>query len=301
VTRPLEPGLTSVVVVTANSGALAVECVKCVLASSSPIELIVVDNDSQDGQIGEIGERFGGDGRLRIVRNPDNTGFGPACNRGAALARGDALLFLNPDCLIGVDTISALREAATRHAQAGLLGVRVVGAQGEVERANRRRDPTLWRSFNTLTGLQRFARRWPALAGVELEAAEAGGKAEPVDAVSGACLFLPRDSFDAVGGFDEAYFLHCEDLDLCRRVRDAGRSVLYLPAVTVRHEQGSSSFRRPLFVSRHKHRGMWRYFAKFDPAARNPFLRILVLCGIWTHFALLAPVHAWRQYRRDRR
>ena len=94
----------------------------------------------------------------------------------------------------------------------------------------------------------------------------------------------------ALGGFDEGYFLHCEDLDLCRRARDAGLAVLYVPTLSVRHEQGSSSFRRPLFVSRHKHRGMWRYFRKFDPAARNPVLKGLVCCGIWAHFALLAPL-----------
>lgn len=300
-TRPIERGLTSVIVVTANSGPLVVRCVEGVLASNSAIELIVVDNDSHDGQIEEIDQRFAGDGRLRILRNGENIGFGPACNRGAALACGDALLFLNPDCLIGADAIAALRMVAGRHSHAGLLGVRVVNALGTDERANRRRDPTLRRAFNTFSGLHRFSRRWPSLAGVEL--AEPDGVVEPehVDAVSGACLFLPRDSFEAVGGFDEGYFLHCEDLDLCRRLRDADRSVLYVPSITVRHEQGSSSFRRPLFVSRHKHQGMWRYFLKFDPAARNPFLRGLVLCGIWAHFALLAPLHAWRVHRNKRR
>lgn len=297
-TRPHEPGLTSVVVVTANSGPLALRCVECVLASDAPIELIIVDNDSRDGQLEQIEARFAGEGRLRILRNPDNSGFGPACNRGAALARGDALLFLNPDCLVEAGTIAALRAAATRHANAGLFGVRVTDAHGDVERAARRRDPTLARAFNTFSGLQRLGKRWPSLAGVEYAAAAGDGAAEPVDAVSGACLFLPRDCFDAVGGFDEAYFLHCEDLDLCRRVREAGRDVLYLPTATVRHEQGSSSFSRPLFVSWHKHRGMRRYFVKFDPAARNPFLRLLAVGGIWAHFALLAPVQAWRQFRR---
>ena len=112
---------------------------------------------------------------------------------------------------------------------------------------------------------------------------------EYVEAVSGACMFLPRRVFDALGGFDEGYFLHVEDLDLCRRVRDAGYAVAIAHAVKARHVQGSSSRRRPLFVAWHKCRGMWRYFRKFDPAARNVVLRGIVFAGLWLRFALMAP------------
>jgi GT2 family glycosyltransferase len=237
------------------------------------------------------------DPRLRILRNEANIGFGPACNRGAALARGDALLFLNPDCLIEADTIVGLRDCAQQCPDAGVLGVRVLDVVGTVEAASRRREPSLRRSLNSLIGLSRLEHRFPACAGIDMPAPKGSTEVEPVDAISGACMFLPRTAYDRLGGFDEGYFLHCEDLDLCRRARDAGLAVLFVPTLSVRHEQGSSSFRRPLFVSRHKHCGMWRYFRSFDPAARNPVLRFLVGGGIWLHFALLAPLHAWREYR----
>lgn len=296
---PNTSGLTSVIVVTANSGPLSVQCVERVLTSTAAVELIVFDNASVDGQTALIDSRFGGDARLRIVRNQRNIGFGAACNRAAATANGDWLLILNPDCLLEPDTIARLRAVASTRPQAGLFGVRVVDPDGAGERASRRRDPNLWRALSTISGLSRFEKRWPALAGIEMPKRTTEMALEPVDAVSGACLFVHTEVFDAIGGFDEEYFLHCEDLDLCRRVRNAGFEVVHVASITLRHEQGSSSQWLPLFVSRHKHRGMWRYFRKFDPAARNPLLRGLICFGIWAHFLILAPLHGWRQNRRQ--
>jgi GT2 family glycosyltransferase len=289
-------GLTSVIVVAADSGDILGACVDGVLASTAPVELILVDNASGDAAPARAMAAHGGDVRLRLLANAANIGFGPACNRGAGLARGDALLFLNPDCLIETDTIARLREDAAADPLAGLVGVDVRDADGRPARGNRRREPTLRRALMTLTGLARFEARWPALGGIEMPGADAAGApVEAVEAVSGACLFLPRAVFDAVGGFDEGYFLHGEDLDLCRRVRDAGRHVVFARGIAVLHHQGSSSRRRPLFVSRHKHRGMWRYFSRYDPAARNPWLRRLIWCGIWLHFALGVPARILRR------
>ncbi len=291
----IEPGLTSVIVVTANSGPLAAQCIDRVLASSALLELIVVDNASCDGQIEHIESSFGGDTRLRVLRNTDNIGFGPACNKAAKISHGDWLLIVNPDCIVEPDTISRLREIAASLPQAGILGVRAVTSDGRGDRASRRRDPSLRRALCSLSGLARFERRWPVFSGIEMPAAVVNGNAEAVDAVSGACLFIRRNAFERIGGFDEGYFLHCEDLDLCRRTRDAGFDVIHVSSITLRHEQGSSSHRRPLFVSRHKHRGMWRYFCKFDRAAKHPIVRGLVWCGIWLHFATLAPLNALKQ------
>jgi N-acetylglucosaminyl-diphospho-decaprenol L-rhamnosyltransferase len=289
--------LTSIVVVTADSGPLVAQCVAHVLANMAPIELIVVDNASTDGQIEILQQRYADEPRLRIVRNSENLGFGAACNIGARIARGGALLFLNPDCVIENDTVERLVAVLDKFPNAGLVGVHVRQPDGSSEHAIRRRDPSLRRSLMQLGGLARFEYRWPSLAGINVPASPTLLEIEPVEAVSGACMFLPRAVFDRLGGFDEAYFLHCEDLDLCRRTRDAGYDVLFANSILVCHAQGSSSRQRPWFVARHKHRSMWRYFRRFDPAARNPVLRALVACGIGMHLAMLAPRLVWREYR----
>ena len=281
-------GLTSVIIVAADSGDVLAQCVERVLASSAATEIIVVDNDSRDGSVTRLAARHADEARLYFVYNAANLGFGTGCNRGAAQARGDALLFLNPDCLVERDTIARLREMLDADARIGIVGATQVDAAGRADPASRRRDPLLRRALMSLSGLARFAARWPAFAGVELPPSSA--EVDRVDAVSGALMLLRRVAFERIDGFDEGYFLHCEDLDLCRRARDAGFAVVCANAVRVAHAKGGSSRHRPLFVAWHKHRGMWRWFGKFDPAARNPLLRALVFVGIWTAFGLKAPL-----------
>lgn len=285
--------LTSIVIVAADSGDDLGACVASVLASDAAIEVIVSDNASRDGSIQKLQSRWMDEARLRILCNGTNLGFGAGCNRGAALASGDALLFLNPDCRIEPDTITRLR--AQLDDTTGLLGAAIVDAHGECEPASRRCDPIVRRVLTTATGLDRWQARWPALAGIIRPAVAAPADVEVVDAVSGALMLLPRRAFDQAHGFDESYFLHFEDLDLCRRVRDAGLRVACVNAVPVVHIKGTSSRARPFLVAFHKHRGLWRWFVKFDPAARHALVRGLVWCGVWTHFALLAPWLAWRR------
>lgn len=281
-------GLTTLVVVAADSGPLLAKAVDSALASDVPVEIVLVDNASTDGEVELVAERHCGDARLRILKNDANLGFGPACNRGAAIAQGDVLVFLNPDCELRTDSVRGLREVLDSHDRIGLLGVMVCDPDGLPARGNRRRDPSLRRALMTLSGLSRLESRWAAFAGIEMPPASGSPEIEPVEAVSGACMAMPRGAFDGVAGFDEGYFLHVEDLDLCRRVRGAGWKVSIAHTVRVTHTQGSSSYSRPLFVSRHKHRSMWRYFVKFDPAARSWILRCLVAVGISTHYLMQA-------------
>ena len=290
-----DEGLTSVIIVAADSGPLLATSVATALASAVNVEVIVVDNASADGAPEHVASLHAADSRLRMLRNDRNIGFGPACNRGAALAQGDALMFLNPDCAIEPGTIGALRRIAAGDPAIGLLGIEILAPDGKPARGNRRREPTLRRALMTSSGLARFESRWPALAGIEMPESAQPAAVEKLEAVSGACLFVPRRVFDAVGGFDEAYFLHVEDLDLCRRVRDAGYAVAIAHGVRAVHAQGASSRSRPVFVDWHKHRGMWRYFTRFDPAARALPIRALVAVGIWAHFALRVPLHLARR------
>ena len=107
---------------------------------------------------------------------------------------------------------------------------------------------------------------------------------QPVDAVSGALMVLPRTLFERSDGFDAGYRLHAEDLDLCRRVRASGAQVACANTVRVVHVRGVSSRPRPVFVEWHKHRGLWRYFCKFEAGQCGLLTRSAVFAMIWGRF-----------------
>lgn len=293
----MSPAVASVLIVSADSGAGLRECVARALASSVSAEVILIDNASRDGVPQALAHEYANDPRVHVTFNGANLGFGPAVNRGAKLANADALLVLNPDCLLEPDTLAKLLDVLHAHPQAGVIGAVVCDAGGNPDPASRRRDPLLHRSLMTLSGLAKREAADPAYAGINVPGPMPDAAIE-VENVSGALMLVPRMVFAKLEGFDEDYFLHCEDLDLCRRVRDAGFQVLLAGHVRVLHGKGGSSRHRPVFVSRHKHRGMWRWFRKFDTAARNPLTRAAVWCGIWLHFALTAPLLALRRRKR---
>jgi hypothetical protein len=289
----------AVVVVTYFSGPSAADCVERVLRADGVAEVAVVDNGSTDGSPDALAARFADDARFRLLRLQGNPGFAAACNAGAAATQSPWLAFVNPDCLVEPDAFARLVAHATREPALGLLGADVRDAGGAPEPAARRREPNLGRAALQALGLA----RWPSAAS-DVRPADAAVRAAPltrVDACSGALMFVPRALFDALGGFDTAFRLHCEDLDLCRRVRAAGRAVAVAEDVTVRHAKGGSSRRRPLFVAWHKHRGLWRYWRKFDGRSAPWPLRALVASGIAARFALLTPALLLREIRARRR
>jgi len=278
----MDEGLTSVIIVTADSGTCTRKCVERALASDVPVEVILVDNGSSDGQPEAIARGLQSEARLKILYNRANLGFATAVNRGVAAAKGGYLLILNPDCMLETDTVRRLRATLDAHLQAGLVGAVIRDENGLIDPASRRRDPYLKRALATLRGKEEQGVEGvhvpgPMPAGVSVE-----------EAVSGALMLLSRRAFERVEGMDEGYFLHFEDLDLCRRLRDAGYQVLLDGGVHVMHVGGSSSNHRPVFVSRHKHAGMWRWFRKFDPDAHKPVKAALLWCGLWGHFLLEA-------------
>lgn len=279
----------SVIVVSADSGPALRACVDEVLASTLSLELILIDNASRDGVPSAIERAHEHEARLKVIYNHRNLGFGPAVNLAARQAHGEALLVLNPDCLLHEQAARRLLDLLNERPKAGLVGAVVCDAKGHVDPASRRRDPLLKRSFNSMFG--RAGETVNVGGDIPAEVIE-------VEAVSGAVMLMPRSLFMRIGGFDENYFLHCEDLDLCRRVRDIGYQVLLAGDVRVLHGKGGSSRHRPVFVSRYKHRGMWRWFKSYDPAAANPLLAAVVWLGIWGHFLLKVPGQLLRRLLR---
>jgi len=264
----------AVVVVTHQSASTLHECLSRIRAARGVAEIRVVDNGSRDGTLVVIQRSASADVRLRFIGNPDNPGFAVGCNQGAKDSSSPWLAFVNPDLMLEPDTLAQLRELADPLGDC-ILGLDLVDQAGVRDAAARRRDP----DFAAMLASPRSASRL----GVE---ADDGRSLQPVQAISGALMMMPRRLFDRLGGFDEGYRLHAEDLDLCRRARLAGATVAVANHLRVLHVRGVSSRSRPLFVEWHKHRGLARYFRKFEAATRSPLTRAVVFAMIWLRFPL---------------
>jgi GT2 family glycosyltransferase len=279
----------SVIIVNFNAGLRLVSCVTSVLNAPGPAEVIVVDNDSSDDSIARLISAHGSRKELRIIRNTANLGFARACNMGTRQASGDYLFYLNPDCIIEDQTIPALVSALEWHADAGMAGGRLLNEDGTEQAGGRRQMPTPWRAFVRLSGLYRFKDHYPAIFADFLQhQEEAPDEPMEVEAVSGACMMVPRNIVNEVGGFDEAYFLHVEDLDWCMRIRRKGRKILFVPFARVFHSKGGCSHRRPVFVEWHKHLGLMRFYRQYFGRQHGGVWLPVIAAGVWSHFLLAA-------------
>lgn len=270
-----------VVVVSYQSAATIDDCLLRLRAGAGVAAIRVVDNDSSDGTLEIVQRHAAGDARVRFIANPDNPGFAVGCNQGVAdleATNGEVtwLAFVNPDCLVEPDTLSRLRAFAAPLGDA-VLGADLVDDDGERDAAARRHDPDF-------AAMLMAVLRGPTAASQLCVVPDDAQSLQRVEAISGALMLISRGLFTRIGGFDEAYRLHAEDLDLCRRARAAGAVIAVANRVRVLHVRGVSSRSRPLFVEWHKHRGLWRYFSKFEAPRRGALTRAVVLMAIWLRF-----------------
>lgn len=284
----LEP--VSVVVVNYNAGILLLDCVAQALEQAQ--QVIVVDNDSTDLSMQWLAERFPDNPRLMTKLVGKNLGFAAGCNVGLQMANQDYLLFLNPDCVLGSGSVTRMLTTLRSDPTVGMVGGLLVNLDGTEQGGGRRAVPTPWRSFVRAFGLNRFSHRWPKLFfDFYLHTQPLPTSPIEVEAISGALMLVSRAAVDDVGIWDEAYFLHCEDLDWCMRFRQRHWKILFVPDAPVVHHLGHSSRVRPYFVEWHKHKGMVYFYRKFFLNQYPGLLMWLVDMGVWLRFGLVSAQH----------
>ena len=262
-----------VIIVAFNSGDWLARAVNSALAANAVDKVIIVDNASTDHSIHSLPINA----RILVLRNEVNLGFATAVNRGGGAATAPNLLILNPDCLVGPEDVSALLSTRALQTDVGIISAQLLNSDGSAQLQSLRRDPTPKRAIAESLG-------WRA-AGIHMRAPTMPTVVE-VEACSGALMLLEKSVFDSLNGFDEDYFLHCEDLDLCRRARQLKLRVLVDTRVRVVHDKGTSSSAVPRLVAQAKYRGMLRYFEKFDAAQTSWPLRRVVYLGAWLRYRL---------------
>ncbi|MFZ5718867.1 MAG: glycosyltransferase family 2 protein [Pseudomonadota bacterium] len=250
----------SVVMVVYMTGEALEQSLPCVLADDLVDELVVVDNGSSPAEAQRLRALAERDSRVTLVTGHGNIGFARGANLGARKSRGDLLVFLNPDAFLQPGCIAALAREIESQPSPAIVGSRILNADRTEQRGARRGEITPMSALLSMSGLSKAVPAWGRFE-VHWEADALPDQAVPAPTISGACFCMRKADFERVGGFDEGYFLHVEDVDLCWRVREAGGRVLFHPRAEVIHIGGTSQT-SPLKVEFHKGVGLARYFRK---------------------------------------
>jgi len=249
------PGVRVVSVVYHPGAELADFTRSLAAATTAPVELVLVDNGTDP----EVADRTAAAAGGRVLRTGENLGYGGGANAGARGATQPFLVVANPDVVWEPGSLDVLLEAAERHPEAGALGPALLNEDGTVY-PSARELPSLTQG----AGHAVLGKVWPGNPWTRAyqRRQESAGTERFAGWLSGACLLLRRDAFEAVGGFDDDYFMFFEDVDLGERLALAGRPNLYVPAARVTHVGGVSWKARPAAMISAHHRSAERYLRR---------------------------------------
>lgn len=274
----------SAIVVSYFTGPLLGRCIAALSADDAISEIILVDNGNPDGMV----KRAVADvtTRVTIISGQGNIGFAAGCNAAAQKASGEYFLFLNPDALLPKDGASKMVAHSSDVDHPWLMGAKLVDPDGTEQQGSRRAVLTPWRAFVEAAKLYRVAPNHPYFKRFNEHLTPCPDEIAEVPTLSGACLFVSKDDYWSIGGMDEGYFLHVEDIDFCLRFAEAGGTVLFNPFVEIVHYK-SSSRANAVRIEARKTKSMIRYFkTHFSDTYPAPFLWFLAGL-LWLSFGVL--------------
>ena len=256
----------SVVILNYNVRYFLELCLKSVQLSISPIdaEIIVVDNNSTDDSCKMVKQLFP---QITLIENKDNVGFAKANNQGVTIAKGDYVCILNPDTVVAENTFTSLLSFAEKQKDLGIVGCKLIDGTGQFLPESKRNTPVVKVAIQKIFGNSKtyYANH--------LKDNETG----KVDVLVGAFMFMKREIFNKVNGFDEDYFMYGEDIDLSYRVLSAGYNNFYFSDTTIIHYKGESALNDEHYAKRF-YNAMQVFYKKHFK--RNVLFDTLVFLGI---------------------
>jgi len=229
----------SILIVSWNVRELLLACLAALpeaVGDSFSYEVIVVDNASQDGTVAAVREQFP---EVQVIANAENRGFTGGNNQALAAATGRYLFLLNPDTKPLPGSIAELARYLEEHPDVGMVGPRLRYGDGSPQ-PNRRRFPDLLTLFTESTIIQHYFPNLDIFARYTM-AHTPDNQLHEVDWLVGAALMARREVYEQIGGLDEGFFMYSEELDWCKRAKDAGWRIVYDPAAEIIHYEGKSS------------------------------------------------------------
>lgn len=280
--------LLSIIIVSYNVKYFLEQCLYSVQKATAvcgiPSEVIVIDNQSTDGTISYLQQKFPA---VVFVSNKENVGYARANNQGWSQAKGDVVLFLNPDTIISEESLKQSLEVLDQYKDVGAVGVRMVDGSGEFLPESKRGLPTPAASFYKLTGLIRLFPHSEKIAHYYMGHLDSKKNYE-VFVLAGAFMMVRKSVLEKTDGFDEQFFMYGEDVDLSYRIQKAGYKNVYIGKTSIIHFKGESTRKDIKYVKRfysamrifaQKHfpqQGWWLSF----------LINIIIGCRVGLHYLM---------------
>jgi len=274
----------SVVIVNYNVKYFLEQCLHSVQQAKEGLkaEVFVVDNNSVDGSVGEISQKFP---QIHIIENKENLGFSKANNQAIRESKGRYVLILNPDTVVEEDTFKKCVAFMESHPDAGALGVKMINGKGEFLPESKRALPTPMVSFYKMFGLSSLFPRSRRFGKYHLGHLDRE-KTHKVEVLAGAFMFLRKETLDKTGLLDESFFMYGEDIDLSYRITEAGYNNYYFPETTIIHYKGESTKKGSLNYVKMFYQAMIIFAKKHFTSRRARTFSILINLAIYFRAAL---------------
>ncbi len=273
----------SIVIVNFNTKELTKQTIDAVCSSTQNIdyEIIVADNSTLPRE-----SYYEEDGRVKLIKNLPNNGFGNACNIGAAKAIGRYVLFLNSDTIVQQGTLEKCVKYMDTNHQIGCMGIKTILPDGTFDHGCKRGFPTPWNSLCYVLGLDKLFPEKEKFGGYRLSYLS-NDKTWEVDSVSGAFMMIPRAILTKTGGFDESIFMYGEDIDLCYRIKNMGFQVVYYAEGLMIHLKGQSGLNtKNKTVIKHFHNGLRVFYDKYYKDKHSLAVTFLMHSAINIHHCM---------------
>ena len=270
--------MVSALVVSHNVKDLLLQCLRAFYATSDvPVEVVVVDNGSNDGSAAAVTAEFP---KATVLLEQKNLGYGRAANIGLERCQGRFVLLLNADVTVDPQAVGRLSDFLMTRPEAGAVGPRILMPDGSLDPDCRRSFPVPSTLFYRTVGLSRLFPKSPRFGRHNMGHLDASDLHE-MDAGSADCLMLRKAAIDRIGFFDPRYFMFGEDIDLCYRLKLGGWKVFYLPTARVAHHKRAATSKAQRQALYERHRSMWTYHFKHHSKDVSAFGNGLVWAQIW--------------------
>lgn len=289
----------SIIVLNWNTADETLACLESIYSRTvrHAVEVIVVDNASSDRSREVVAEKYP---KAKLVVHSTNLGFCAGNNRAIPATRGRYVLFLNSDTVVTEGALDRLVDFADSQADIGIVGPKLLNLDGSLQYSCRR-FPNLGAGMFRNTPLGRLLPKNRYTIDYLMSDWD-HASVRDVDWVSGAALLIRREALDELGGFDEAFYMYCEDVDLCYRAHRAHWRVIYFPESVIYHIIGRASNKVPTRMTYMFHRSMYRFYRKHYAKTTPFYVRPIILPGLALRASGQLVKYRWRNIlRRFRR